>query len=42
MRQQHHQTRLTDPLRLTGRNELINNTLCRVAEVTELRFPDDK
>lgn len=33
---------LSYPFRLTRSNELINDTLSSVVEVTELSFPDDK
>ena len=37
--QEHHEATLSDPLALTGRDELINDTLRRVIKVTELSFP---
>lgn len=40
VRQQHHQTAHTAPLLLTGGDELVDDDLRTVGEVTELRFPD--
>ena len=42
VRQQHHQTAHTAPLLLTGGDELVDNHLRTVGEVTELRFPDSQ
>ena len=40
MWKQHDETRRTLPLRFTGREELINDHLRAVGEITELRFPN--
>lgn len=40
MRQQHDQTTHAAPLLLAGGDELVDNDLRTVGEVTELRFPD--
>ena len=40
MRQQHDQARLPNPLGLAAGYELVNDTLGRVREVTELGLPD--
>jgi len=42
VRQKHDQTAGTAPFRLTGRDELVDNNLCTVGEVTELAFPNDE
>lgn len=42
MRQKHHQSRLTNPFRLSWRDELINDALSCVGEISELSFPNDK
>src|SRR5215472_9995555 len=39
VRQQHHQSGKQSPFVLAGNNELINDDLCPVGEVAELRFP---
>jgi hypothetical protein len=41
VRQQHDQTAGTAPLRLTGRDELVDDNLGAVGEVAELAFPDE-
>jgi hypothetical protein len=40
--QRHNETGSLHPLNLTGGNELINDTLSVVGEVTELGLPHDK
>ena len=40
MRQQHHQARHAQPLGLTGCDELINDHLRAIGEVTKLAFPE--
>lgn len=42
VRQQKHQSRLANPLLLTGRDELVDDALRVIVEVTELRLPDDQ
>ena len=42
MGQRHDETRSLNPFRFTRGNELINDTLGVVGEVTELSFPHDK
>ena len=42
VREQHDQAGLPDPLGLTAADELVNDALSRVAEVAELRLPDDQ
>jgi len=39
MRLQHNETGLSNPLGLTAADELINYTLRRIVEVSELGFP---
>jgi hypothetical protein len=42
MRQAHHEAGALEPLDLTGGDELINDDLSSVGEITELGFPHDK
>ena len=42
MRQEHNETRLPDPLGLSAWDELINDALSRVREVSELRLPQNE
>ncbi len=42
MRQQHHEARLAQPLRLACRDELVDDDLSTIDEVTELRLPQNK
>mmetsp|Transcript_9479 Transcript_9479/g.27033 ORF Transcript_9479/g.27033 Transcript_9479/m.27033 type:complete len:300 (-) Transcript_9479:2315-3214(-) len=42
MREQHHQTRLSQPLVFSAGNELIDDGLGAIDEVTELRFPQNE
>mmetsp|Transcript_49390 Transcript_49390/g.116083 ORF Transcript_49390/g.116083 Transcript_49390/m.116083 type:complete len:583 (-) Transcript_49390:837-2585(-) len=42
VREEHDQTGLLKPLVLPSRDELVDHDLCRVGEVTELRFPKDQ
>ena len=40
VRQQHDESRLSDPFGLTGSDKLIDDTLRRVVEIAELRLPN--
>ena len=40
VREEHHEARLTDPLGLTRRDELVDDALGSVGEVTELRLKE--
>lgn len=42
MRKRHDQSRSLEPLGFTRSNELVNDALSVVGEVTKLRFPHDK
>lgn len=42
MRKEHHQASLSDPLRLSRCDELINDALRCVVEVTKLSLPNDQ
>src|ERR1019366_10382221 len=42
VRQEQRQPRALPPLRQTGGEELVDDHLCRVDEVAELRLPDDE
>ena len=42
VRQQHYEAAHPKPLRLAGGNELIDDHLCAVGEITELRLPHDQ
>ena len=42
VRQRQNETRALQPLRLSRGDELVNNALSIVGEVTELSFPHDK
>ncbi len=42
MWQQHDESALPHPLGLAAADELVDDALRRVGEVTELRFPDDQ
>ena len=42
VRQEHNETRLSDPLGLTAGDKLIDDALGRVGEVSELGFPQDQ
>ena len=42
MGQEHHQPGLADPFRLPGADELINDTLSRIAKVPKLGLPQDQ
>lgn len=42
MRQQQHNAIVSNPLGLTGADELVNDALGRVVEVTKLSLPEDQ